>query len=101
MLQQQRFSLVFTATLILVAAVSLLWGQINPTIQPETIFSHLTINSQLRYIDQASVASSGIQDFQQDYVVLSALLLIFACLTWCSNSCLCRWLPHKENKNRE
>lgn len=101
MLQQQKLRLIFTATLILVAGVGLLLDQINTLAQPEIAISQFAFNSQLRYIDQTTTALSHIQTFRQNYVILSALLLIFACLICCSNSCLCRWLPRKENKNRE
>ena len=101
MLHPQKVPLIFTATVILVAAVGLLLGQINTLGQPEIDISQFAFNSQLRYIDQTTIVLSRFQDFRQNYVILSAVLLIFAGLTWCSNSCLCRWLPYKENKNRE
>ena len=96
MLHQQRIPLVLTTTLILAAILGVFLGQINAILQPETVFSELTI-AQPNYIDQNPAVLSRFQDFRQDYIVLSILLLIFASLTCCSNFCLCRWLSHKGN----
>ncbi len=96
----QRFPLVLSVAYVLVAATILLWGQVGEFSQLETIAPQITFNSQLRYIDQNSVTTSQFENFRHYYAILSAVLLIFACLIWSSNSCLCRWLPHKKDKTK-
>ena len=97
----QRFPMVLSITYVLVAATILLWGQVGEFNQPESIALQVAVNSPLRYIDQNSVTVSQFENYRHYYPILSVVLLVFAGLIWCSNSCLCRWLPHKENKNRE